>query len=100
MCSRGFVIDAHRASTYTGIALRSTANPIQLVRAQSHGRTWALSAQVQAFALGLTISFLALMLAAGSLAAERDENVIGRLSRGLVTKGQLVWAKTALASVV
>jgi len=97
---RDFISDAHLALAETGTALRATANPIQLVRAKSHGRTWALSAQVQAFALGLTISFLALMLAAGSLAAERDENVIGRLSRGLVTKGQLVWAKTALASVV
>jgi ABC-2 type transport system permease protein len=97
---RDFIGDAHLALAYTGSALRATANPIRLVRARSHGRTWALSAQVQSFALALTISFLALMLAAGSLAAERDENVIGRLRRGLVTQGQLVWAKTALAAVV
>jgi len=59
-----------------------------------------LSAEVQAYALGLTITFLALMLAAGSLAAERDENVIGRLARGLVGLGDLVWAKVALAAAV
>jgi len=64
------------------------------------GRTWVLSAEVQAYALGLTITFLALMLAAGSLAAERDENVIGRLARGLVGLGQLIWAKIALAAGV
>jgi ABC-2 type transport system permease protein len=64
------------------------------------GRTWVLSAEVQAYALGLTITFLALMLAAGSLAAERDENVIGRLARGLVGLGHLVWAKVALAAGV
>ena len=97
---RDFVGDARLALSYTGNALRATANPIALIRAKSHGRTWALSAQVQSFALALTISFLALMLAAGSLAAERDENVIGRLARGLVTRGQLVWAKTALAAIV
>jgi len=95
-----FIGDAKVALAGTGTALRATANPIKLVRAKSHGRTWALSAQVQSFALALTISFLALMLAAGSLAAERDENVIGRLARGLVTRGELVWAKTALAAVV
>ena len=32
------------------------------------------------------------------LAAERDENVLGRLARGLVTSGRLVLAKVALAS--
>jgi ABC-2 type transport system permease protein len=55
---------------------------------------------VQAYALALTITFLTLMLAAGSLAAERDENVIGRLARGLVGLGHLVWAKVALAAAL
>ena len=32
--------------------------------------------------------------------AERDENAIGRLARGLVSLGELVWAKVALAAVV
>ena len=39
---------------------------------------------MQSYALGLTITFLSLVLAAGALAAERDENVLGRLARGLV----------------
>jgi ABC-2 type transport system permease protein len=94
---REFVGDARLALGQTGDALRATANPIELDRTRQRGRTWALSADVQAYALALTISFLALMLAAGSLAAERDENVVGRLARGLVTLGQLVWAKVALA---
>ena len=45
---------------------------------------------MQAYALAVTIAFLALLLAAGALAAERDENVIGRLVRGLVASGELV----------
>jgi hypothetical protein len=95
-----FLHDARLALANTGDALRSTAHPIELVQAPGRGRTWALSAEVQAYALGLTITFLALMLAAGSLAAERDENVIGRLARGLVGLGHLVWAKVALAAAV
>ncbi len=95
-----FLHDARLALSNTDDALRSTAHPIQLVRAPVRGRTWVLSAEVQAYALGLTITFLALMLAAGSLAAERDENVIGRLARGLVGLGQLIWSKVALSATV
>jgi ABC-2 type transport system permease protein len=97
---REFVRDARLALAETDDALRATANPIQLVQAPEHGRTWALSAQVQAYALALTISFLTLVLAAGALAAERDENVIGRLVRGLVGLGELVSAKIMLAALV
>ena len=97
---KNFVGVAHLALDQTDDALRATANPIELVEAEDRGRTWALSAQVQSYALGLTISFLALVLAAGALAAERDENVIGRLSRGLVGFGELLSAKVALAAVV
>lgn len=95
-----FIHDARLALANTGNALRATAHPMELVRASSRGRTWVLSAEVQAYALGLTITFLTLMLAAGSLAAERDENVIGRLTRGLVGLGSLVWAKIALAAAL
>jgi ABC-2 type transport system permease protein len=95
-----FLHDARLALANTNDALSSTAHPIELVRAPGRGRTWALSAEVQAYALGLTLTFLALLLAAGSLAAERDENVVGRLARGLVGLGQLVWSKVALAAAV
>jgi ABC-2 type transport system permease protein len=97
---RGFVGDARLALAQTGNALQATANPIELVEAPEQGRTWALSAQVQAYALALTISFLTLVLAAGSLAAERDENVVGRLARGLVGLGELVSAKVLLSALV
>jgi hypothetical protein len=95
-----FLHDARLALANTDDALRSTAHPIELVREPGRGRTRALSAEVEAYALGLTITFLALLLAAGSLAAERDENVMGRLSRGLLGLGQLVWSKVALAATV
>jgi ABC-2 type transport system permease protein len=59
-----------------------------------------LSAQVQAYALAVTLTFLTLLLSAGALAAERDENVLGRLARSLVRLGELVAAKIALAAAV
>jgi ABC-type multidrug transport system permease subunit len=95
-----FVHDARIALALAQQAVDATAHPIQLETPAQHGRSWALSAQVQAYALALTISFLSLLLAAGAIAAERDENVIGRLARGLVSFGQLVWAKVALAATV
>ena len=95
-----FIHDARLALANTGDALKATAHPIELDRSHDRGRSWVLSANVQAYALALTITFLTLMLAAGSLAAERDENVIGRLARGLVGLGHLVWAKVALAAAL
>lgn len=84
----------------TDDALRATAAPIRLETTAERGRTWGLSAQVQAYGLALTITFLTLLLAAGALAAERDENVIGRLARGLVSPLGLVVVKVALAALV
>jgi ABC-2 type transport system permease protein len=95
-----FVHDARLALAQTGDALHATAAPIQLVELPQRGRTASLSAQVQSYALGLTITFLSLVLAAGALAGERDENVLGRLARGLVSSGRLVAAKVALAGIV
>jgi ABC-2 type transport system permease protein len=95
-----FVHDARLALALTGNAVRATAAPIVLDELRGHGRTSALSAQVQAYGLAITISFLGVLLAAGALAAERDENAIGRLVRGLVGLGQLVAAKVALAVTV
>jgi ABC-type Na+ efflux pump permease subunit len=95
-----FVHDARLALANTGDALRATARPIAVDYTNGRGRTTLLAANVQAYALGLTITFLALMLAAGSLASERDENVIGRLARGLVGLGHLVWAKVVLAAAL
>lgn len=95
-----FVRVARAGLAQTGAALKATANPITLRQARTHGRTWILSAQVQSYGIALTVTFLALLLAAGAAAAERDEGTIGRLRRGLVSLTQLVWAKVALAALV
>jgi ABC-type transport system involved in cytochrome c biogenesis permease component len=97
---RRFVQIARLALAQTGNALHATANPIALAQPKQKGRTWVLSAQVQSYGIALTVTFLALLLAAGATASERDEGTIGRLRRGLVSLGRLVWAKVALAAVV
>jgi ABC-2 type transport system permease protein len=80
--------------------LRATASPIELETERKGGRAVLLSTQVQAYALALTLAFVALLLAAAGIASERDENVIGRLAGGLVRLGQLVFEKIALVAVV
>ena len=95
-----FVRVARAGLAQTGAALKATANPITLRQAKTRGRTWLLSAQVQSYGIALTVTFLALLLAAGAAAAEHDEGTIGRLRRGLVSLTELVWAKIALAAVV
>ena len=95
-----FVHDAKLGLAQTGTALQATAHPIGLRQPKANGRSWVLSAQVQSYGIALTVTFLALLLAAGATAAERDEGTIGRLRRGLVSLGQLVWAKVALAATV
>jgi ABC-2 type transport system permease protein len=97
---RRFTQVARLALAQTGAALQATANPIELAQPKSKGRSWVLSAQVQSYGIALTVTFLSLLLAAGAAAAERDEGTIGRLRRGLLSLGQLVWAKVALAGVV
>jgi ABC-2 type transport system permease protein len=97
---RHFVHIARLALAQTGEALQATANPIRLQQPREHGRTWVLSAQVQSYGIALTVTFLALLLAAGAAAAEKDEGTLGRLRRGLVSFSELVWAKVALAAVV
>ena len=97
---REFVRTAGLALGETDEALRATARPIELVQASDTGRTWVLSAQVQAYGLALTITLLAILLAAAALAAERDEQVLPRLRLGLAGPGEIVAAKVALAAIV
>ena len=97
---KDFVRDARIGLAQTGAALEATAHPIELQEPKAKGRSWVLSAQVQSYGIALTVTFLALLLAAGAAAAERDEGTVGRLRRGLVSFGELVWSKIALAAVV
>jgi hypothetical protein len=95
-----FVREALLALEQTGETLQATANPIVLRLDDAGRRSLLLSAQVQAYALALTVALLCIVLAAAGIASERDENVLGRLARGLVGLGELVAEKIALVAVV
>jgi hypothetical protein len=95
-----FVDEATLALEQTDETLSATANPIELAIDREAGRTWLLGAQLQAYALALTLAFVCVLLAAGAVAAERDENVVGRLVRGLVRLWELVTVKVLLGAVI
>jgi hypothetical protein len=83
--------------------LRATAHPVELREVVRPGRSYLLGSQLQSYALAVSLCFVGVLLAAGAIALERDENVIGRLSRGLAGPSALVIEKvilTAIASVV
>jgi len=93
-----FMQQVEGAVDQVGSYLRATASPVRLVTAGRGGRAWLLSAQVQAYALALALAFVAVLLGAASLAAEREEGVLGRLVRGLVGLGSLVTEKVLLVT--
>lgn len=62
------------------------------------------AASLDAFAIGVTVAFalmfVTVLLVAGSLALEREENAFTRLTAGLVTRGRILAAKVSLGTVV
>ena len=97
---RVFVREALLALEQSGETLRATANPIELETEDEGRRNFLLSAQVQAYALALTLALVCVLLAAAGIASERDENVIHRLARGLVRLGELAAEKIVLTALV
>lgn len=53
-----------------------------------------------AVAATLTLTFVTVLLVAGSLALEREENAFPRLTRGLVSRGALLGEKVGLGMVI
>jgi len=95
-----FVHQVNGAVGQVGEFLRATANPVQLVTTARPGRAWVLSAQVQAYAYALALAFVAVILGAATITAERDERTLGRLVQGLVGLGELVAEKIMLVALV
>src|SRR5664280_3070607 len=95
-----FLDTANGALRASEVSARAVAQPIRLATATRSGRGWLLSAQMQAYALALTVSILALALGAAVTASERDENVACLLGRGLVSRLSLLAAKIALATII
>jgi ABC-2 type transport system permease protein len=80
-------------------ALASIGRPIQVEASALEGGTTPLSSFAVAVAVSLSLMLLAILLAAGTLALEREENAFGRLLRGLVSRTVLIAEKAALGAV-
>jgi ABC-type multidrug transport system permease subunit len=79
--------------------LAVVGEPIR-VRAQAlEGGSTSLSAFAVALAASVSLMFITLLLAAGMLAIEREENAFTRLVRGLVSRTGLLVEKAGLAAV-
>jgi ABC-type multidrug transport system permease subunit len=76
--------------------LSSIANPIGVDKEVVNGSPPSLDAFAIAVAATVTLMFVTVLLVAGSLALEREENAFARLTRGLVGKSALLAEKVAL----
>jgi ABC-type multidrug transport system permease subunit len=79
--------------------LASISKPVQVKRIVVAGSNSSLSAFAAEVAVVASMMFVALLLAAGMLALEREENAFGRLVRGLISRTGLVTEKVALAAL-
>jgi ABC-type multidrug transport system permease subunit len=78
--------------------LATVGQPIRVHSTLLHGRRTPLDAFAVVVAVSISMMFLAVLLAAGGVALEREENVLGRLLRGLVSREVLLGEKALLAS--
>jgi hypothetical protein len=82
-----------------GPLLESVGNPIQVQSTIVSGGSTPLGAFAAAVAVAVTLMLVTVLLAAGSLALEREENAFRRLVRGLVTQTELLVEKVGLAAL-
>ncbi|MCW2949517.1 MAG: transporter permease, partial [Thermoleophilia bacterium] len=94
---------ADLASTAIGLAdnaLEAAAAPVRITVRREQGKSPLLTAQAMGFALAASITFVCMVLVAASLAAERDEAVLGRLLRGLASPRSIVLGKLLVGSAI
>jgi ABC-2 type transport system permease protein len=80
--------------------LTSIAEPIKVDKEVISGETPPLDVFAIAVAATITLMFVTLLLVAGSLALEREENAFARVTRGLVGRGTLLLEKVSLGMIV
>ena len=79
--------------------LSSVSSPLHVKQVELDGGATPLSSFAVALAVSVSLMFITLLLAAGALALEREDNAFGRLVRGLVSKTGLLVEKAGLAAV-
>ncbi len=83
----------------SGGVLNSVGTPIKVDQTIVKGGHTPLDAFAVAIAVSISLMFVTLLLAAGVLALEREENAFLRLVRGLVSRTGLLVEKVSLAAV-
>jgi ABC-2 type transport system permease protein len=78
--------------------LTSVSQPVQVKATLLKGRRTPLDTFAVAVAVSVSLMFVCVLLAAGSLALEREQNAFSRLVRGLVTRETLLAEKILLAA--
>ena len=85
--------------SFSDEVLAVVGEPIRVKATAIDGGTTSLSSFAVALAVAVSLMFITLLLAAGTLALEREENAFSRLVRGLVSKTGLLVEKAGLAAV-
>ena len=85
--------------SFSDDVLAVVGEPIQVKARALDGGTTSLSAYAVAVAASVSLMFVTLLLAAGMLAIEREENAFARLVRGLVSRTGLLVEKAGLAAL-
>ncbi len=85
--------------TFSDEVLGAVGEPIKVRSEVVNGGSTSLSSFAIALAVTVTLMFITVLLAAGVLAGEREENAFGRLVRGLVSPTGLLAEKAGLAAV-
>jgi ABC-2 type transport system permease protein len=80
-------------------ALKAVSRPIKVQSTVLSGSRTPLDAFAVALAVAVSLLFIAVLLASGVLALEREEQAYGRLVRGLVSPTGLLAEKIVLAAV-
>jgi ABC-2 type transport system permease protein len=93
-----FALLAERGLDFTPNILGQVAEPIRLQQDPLSKTTVPLTTFAAAVAVALSLAFVAVLLAAGSLALERSENTFERLVRGPLTRTRLLVEKIGLAA--
>ena len=78
--------------------LQTVSQPIQVRNTLLHGRKTPLNTFAVVVAVSVSLMFIGMLLAAGGVALEREERVLVRLLRGLVSREGLLAEKAALAA--
>ena len=95
----GFSRLARDNLAFSDDVLSVVGEPIRVRARVVNGGSTSLSSFAVALAVAVSMMFITVLLAAGALALEREENAFSRLVRGLVSRTGLLLEKAGLAAV-